>query len=74
MPRASLDIRDSPFSINYYLNVDVTICWFHAQKRGLHQDISREKKKSVLLFLLKYYHTLNLFTREDLISRLQHIL
>jgi hypothetical protein len=29
------------------------------------KDISRENKKSPSLFLLKYYHNLNLFTRDD---------
>ena len=29
------------------------------------KDISQENKKSISLFLLKYYHTLNSFTRDD---------
>ena len=29
------------------------------------KDISRENKKSETLFLLTYYHNLNLFTRDD---------
>jgi hypothetical protein len=33
------------------------------------KDISRENKKSASLFLLKYYHNLNLFTRDDALCR-----
>jgi hypothetical protein len=36
----------------------------HSEKFG-RKDISRENKESTSLFLLKYYHNQNLFTRDD---------
>jgi hypothetical protein len=36
-----------------------------ARKNECYKDIVRENKKSTTPFLLKYYHNLNLFTRDD---------
>jgi hypothetical protein len=50
------------FSMNYSLNIDVTTSRFRTQKRGPQRIFLGRTKKSTWLFLLKYYHNLNLFT------------